>query len=359
VHPILADARNLLWFVVAWLLIGVLMAAMLVAAEGARWANALLFALPVCVVFGFAAPSAYYVCRSLPLARRRIIFVVTVFGAASLFSGLAWLGLCVAWNGLIRGAAEEWAIVITPPLAAVLFIAGVAVYLLSILAHDVLIGVENIRDAERRETESRLHARDAELQLLRTQINPHFLFNSLNSISALTTSDGAAARAMTIELAQFFRQTLALSERAKIPLGDEIALCERFLGIEKIRFRKRLGYDIDVAEDARDALVPPMVLQPLVENAVKHGIRDLVDGGVIAIRGFVRDGWLHALIENPVDDDARPAVGNGMGLKNIRQRLATLYGDRARILWTPEQGRFRVELTLPVEYSGATREVAA
>jgi len=157
------------------------------------------------------------------------------------------------------------------------------------------------------------------------------------------------AREMTIELAQFFRQTLALSHKQKIPLEDEIALCESFLAVEKIRFGKRLGADIDITDEAHSCMVPPMMLQPLVENAIKHGIRDLVDGGVIRISSFVRERWLHASVENPVDDNARPAEGSGVGLRNIRQRLATLYGERARITWTRDSGRYRVEITLPFE----------
>ncbi|MBK9604918.1 MAG: histidine kinase [Betaproteobacteria bacterium] len=350
-HPILADVRKLLWYLVAWLLVGVVMAGTLALAGLAPWTKALVFAVPVCVVFGFIAPSAYYVCRSLPLARRKVVSVVAVFGAASLLSGLAWLGICAAWSAILREAGEEWAVALPLPLAAMLFAGGVALYLLSIVAHDVLIGIENVRAAERRDAQSRLFARDAELQVLRTQINPHFLFNSLNSISALTTADGAAARAMTIELAQFFRQTLALSHQQKIPLAAEIALCRSFVAVEQIRFGSRLVADFDVADDALDCLVPPMVLQPLVENAIKHGIRDLVDGGVIAIRCFVRERWLHALVGNPVDADARPAEGDGVGLRNIRQRLATLYGERARITWARDGGRFGVEITVPLEHA--------
>ena len=118
-HPILATPRTLLWYALAWLLVGLVVAALLVTADWARWGNALFFAVPVSVVFGFIAPSAYYVCRSLPLARRQLVFVVAIFGAASLLSGLAWLGICVAWNAIARTAGDEWAIAISPPLAGV------------------------------------------------------------------------------------------------------------------------------------------------------------------------------------------------------------------------------------------------
>jgi two-component sensor histidine kinase len=354
-HPILADPKRLLGYVAALLILGAAVAGLLVAAGAAPWGPALVFALPVCVVFGFLAPSAYYVCRSLPLPSRRTARVITVFGAASLVAGLVGLTLGELWSAIVRTLAGDWSLAITPPLAVVLGAASTVVYLLSILAHDVLIGVENIRAAEQRDARSRLLARDAELQALRTQINPHFLFNSLNSISALTMSDGPAARAMTIELAQFFRRTLALAQQQKIALADEAALCESFLAVEKIRFGARLDARLDIADDARPALVPPMLLQPLVENALKHGIRDLVDGGVVVVRSFVRDDWLHALVENTVGDQAGVVEGQGVGLPNLRQRLAALYGERARITWQRDAAVFRVEITLPFERAESTR----
>jgi len=188
------------------------------------------------------------------------------------------------------------------------------------------------------------------LQMLRTQVNPHFLFNSLNSISALTTIDAKAAREMTIALAQFFRQTLALANVRKISLASELALCESFLTVEKIRFGKKLDAAIDASPDALNGLIPPMILQPLLENAIKHGIRNIAAGGVITVHITRRDSWLHITVDNPVEPDAPVAPGNGTGLQNIQRRCATLYDERARIVWQRnDDHRFVVEMTIPFE----------
>ncbi|GGC96195.1 sensor histidine kinase [Undibacterium terreum] len=353
-HPILTNARKLLWYLSAWMLTGLFVALLMVTAELASWGSALLFALPAALLYSFVASSAYYVCRSLPLSKRHFIFAVAVFGGSSLIAGFAWLAICQVWNQLAQTLAGDYAAVnISQHVAVVLFAAGCGFYLLSILAHDVLIAFDTMRLAERRAAESKVLARDAELQVLRTQINPHFLFNSLNSISALTTMDGPAARSMTIELAQFFRQTLALSEKQVIPLADEIALCSSFLAIEKIRFGKKLGSEMDVADNAQRALIPPMILQPLIENAIKHGIRDLVDGGTVTLQAFAREQWLHVSVSNPVDSNPTTTAGNGTGLKNIRQRFASIYGDRARVDWTLAEGQFVVEMALPLSYNEA------
>jgi LytS/YehU family sensor histidine kinase len=238
---------------------------------------------------------------------------------------------------------------IAPELTTLLVLLGSAMYLISLLIHDVLMALDKLRFAQTREAESRVQARDAELQVLRTQIDPHFLFNSLNSISALTSVDAAAARSMTLELAEFFRKTLALSARERIPLSEEIALCGHFLAIEKVRFGAGLSTDIQLSESAQAALIPPMLLQPCVENAVKHGVRHLEGGGTISLRASTRERWLHVCIENPLDPDAPVGVGTGTGLRNIERRLATLYGDRARVSWKRSADRFSVDIVLPLD----------
>ena len=130
-HPILSDVRKLLWYMVAWLLVGVFIGAVLVMADLARWENALFFAVPVALVYGFVASSAYYVCRSLPFARRHLFLVVAVFGAASIVSGFAWLAICQAWNLIGRTMGEEWTgIVISQHLAVAFFVTGFVFYLL-------------------------------------------------------------------------------------------------------------------------------------------------------------------------------------------------------------------------------------
>jgi LytS/YehU family sensor histidine kinase len=185
--------------------------------------------------------------------------------------------------------------------------------------------------------------------MLRTQINPHFLFNSLNSISALTGFDPSAAREMTVDLAQFFRRTLALAERERITLGEEVVLCEHFLAIEKRRFGAKLNAELRVSPAAAECLLPPMTLQPLLENAIKHGIRQVDGGGTIAVDALVRDGWLHLAVVNPVAREDVPASGHGVGLKNIRERLAVLYGARARIGWQRSETQFAIEINLPID----------
>lgn len=292
------------------------------------------------------------------MQRRQILRVLIVFGCSAAISSLIWVLFGIAWNQFSISLNETWAgITLSRLVLSVMFISGMLLYLLSILAYDVLIAFENLRQAEKREAASQVLAREAELQVLRTQINPHFLFNSLNSISALTAIDPAGARHMTIELAQFFRQTLALSERNKITLAEEIALCEHFLSIEKIRFGKKLQVQMQINPETQNCLLPPMILQPLLENAIKHGIRDLVDGGTIQVEATPYRDYLILRIANPIDTaDAdsqiqtqRRSEGTGTGLKNLHARLRSVYGQGAQADWTNSAGKFQVTITLPLE----------
>jgi sensor histidine kinase YesM len=346
-HPILSDLRKLGSYVGAWLLIGFLIAKFLNLAGLASWGTALLFSLPVVLIYGFVASSAYYVCHTLPITGRRLLPTVSLFFVASFLSGGIWLALCLTWNSFATSMGW-WEIHFSENSESLLFSAGCGCYLISLLFHDVLIAADRVRNAELNATKSQVLAREAELQMLRAQINPHFLFNSLNSISALTSIDATAARSMTIALAQFFRQSLTLSEQSSIPLQKEIDLCERFLDVEKIRFGSKLQSNFQIQADAQSALIPPMLLQPLIENAVKHGIRDLANGGLILVTGIVRDAWLHLLVENPCQNISADAIGNGMGLANIKQRLINIYGNQSRIQWHKNGELFSVEITLPL-----------
>jgi LytS/YehU family sensor histidine kinase len=277
--------------------------------------------------------------------------ILLVLGLAALVSGALWMAAGLALNGMWRVFAVEWAgFAIPPAMMAMIFGLGVILYAMSAVAHYLAVEFERARLAERRELESKLMAQEAELRMLRTQIDPHFLFNSLNSISALTSINPAGAREMTLKVADFFRHTLGLEAHAQATVDDEIRLVRDFLAIEKVRFGARLSVECDIDDEARACLLPPMILQPLVENAVKHGIGNLTAGGLVNVAARRDGSLLRISVENDVDeDDARGAGGTGIGLANVQQRLATAYGHEASVHHARRENKFRVELTLPAK----------
>jgi hypothetical protein len=215
------------------------------------------------------------------------------------------------------------------------------------LATIVCEQVERMRNAELQALVSQ-----AELRALQAQINPHFLFNSLNSIAALTTVDGARAREMCIKLSDFLRSTLGLREKNSITLREELALAKAYLDVEQVRFAARLRVEFDSHADCNDCIVPPLFLQPLVENAVKHGIAGLVDGGTIRVETRCRDGRLRVKVENEYDPDAPAVRRHGLGLQNVRSRLRAAYENQARIDTSAADNRFVVEVELPCAAHG-------
>jgi len=349
-HPILSQLRSLIWYVLAWVIAGVALAWVLVVTDSASWGAALLFAVPALTALGFISLSAYYVCRAYPLANRQLQNMIFIFGSASILSAAAWVSLCLFVNTIGLYTEINWVgISMTPQLITSLFCLASLLYLVSLLAHDVLLALENIRDAELKKTAAQLFARDAELQVLRSQINPHFLFNSLNSISALTSIDSSAARAMVIDLSDFFRKSVAISCQTHIKLAQELELCEHYLAIEKNRFGDRLQTIMNIEAESLTAKVPPMFLQPLLENAIKHGISNMSEGGTINIMSKLHDEWIYIVISNPVEFNVSPAVGTATGLRNLRERFENLYGERARVSWQATQENFSVEVIIPFE----------
>jgi LytS/YehU family sensor histidine kinase len=236
------------------------------------------------------------------------------------------------------------------------FANGVMLYLLAAAAHYLLITLEESRTAEKRALELQVLAREAELKALRAQIDPHFLFNSLNSISALTISDPQGARSMCVLLADFLRTSLVLGSKQQIPIGDELRLVDSFLNIEKIRYGQRLSVTRNVDPDCNRCLVPPLLIQPLVENAIRHGIAPLIEGGTVRIDVQRNGTAMEILLENPIDmsGETSPQRGAGVGLENVRSRLAKLFANQSTVSVSRDSGSFQVRLRFPCIESGET-----
>jgi LytS/YehU family sensor histidine kinase len=228
-----------------------------------------------------------------------------------------------------------------------LFGFGIVLYLLAAAVYYLIITFETSREAERRTLQARLHANEAELRALRAQIDPHFLFNSLNSISALIAQKPESAREMCITLSDFFRKSVQYGEKDVITLEEELSLTKHFLSIEQIRFGKRLSFAHNVDETALPCLLPPLILQPLIENCINHGIKHLLDGGTINVRVSRTPKTLKISVENPFDPEMPASRGSGIGLENVKRRLRTLYGNDVSIDVNKNENLFRVELILP------------
>lgn len=209
---------------------------------------------------------------------------------------------------------------------------------------------KDVGDSERRAAEFAQAAQQAELRALRYQVNPHFLFNTLNSLSSLViTGRTKEAEAMIMNLSTFFRSSLSGDPTADVPLEDEIALQRLYLDIEAVRFPKRLQVDIHLPDDLRDWPVPGLILQPIVENAIKHGVARSTGVVKVSIDAALADDQLRITVRNDGCAGATPdSNGSGIGLSNVRSRLAARFGGAATM--TAEKAdaaSFEVVLTIP------------
>lgn len=200
--------------------------------------------------------------------------------------------------------------------------------------------------------QARLALREAELRALEGQVNPHFLFNCLNTIRGMISENPAQAQDMVTRLANIFRYNLQRGRAHTVPLAEEIGIVSDYLALEAIRFEDRLRVSIAIDPAAQNALIPAMLLQTLVENALKHGLSNRPEGGELLIRASIKDDELRIAVENTGElETAAANRKNGstqVGLKNARERLRLLYGDRARLsLANGESGRVAATLLLP------------
>ena len=199
---------------------------------------------------------------------------------------------------------------------------------------------QQLRSREQAELQARIES-------LRARIRPHFLFNTMNSIASLIGSRPDAAEQVVEDLSELFRASLVESQNLS-SLADELHLCELYLRIEQLRLGERLQIRWDIDEVARRCLLPPLLLQPLVENAVYHGVARLDDGGEVAISADYHNDGLRVSVVNPVPASAESThAGHKMGLDNVRQRLDAHYGDAATINIDSSSNAFRVQLMLP------------
>jgi two-component system, LytTR family, sensor histidine kinase AlgZ len=278
----------------------------------ARWVTRLI-ALPALIVFGCA--------------------VAGVFGIAiGLIGPSEYLGSLRSslWISLVVGTVATLAVVAYETLRGQLEAATIA-----------------LRTKERDEADARRVAAETRLASLESRVNPHFLFNTLNSIAALTHENPSGAERMTNQLASLMRSSLDAGSAALVPLGQEVRVVRDYLEIERVRFGDRLRFTLDVPDEVRERLVPRLSLQTLVENSVKFAVSPRREGGSIAVRGAVTEAGLRLEVEDDGPGFEPALLPDGHGLALLKERLAMTFGERARLDVDSRPGRTLVAIEIP------------
>jgi two-component system LytT family sensor kinase len=252
----------------------------------------------------------------------------------------------------LRQLLDGWKVFsMNPPGSHLPPLTWAAIYASTLFAVAIPLKIwNNTRNEKKLEEQERLLS-EARLTALTSQINPHFLFNTLNSVSSLIRTDPNQARVMVVRLSKVLRRLLRKHENFST-LRDELSFIEDYLAIEVVRFGDKLRFERDVAEDTLDMMVPSMLLQPLVENSIKHGLRSKVEGGTIRIRTYRNGNKLHLQVEDDgvgiPEEKLGTLLDRGIGVNNVHERLKVLFGSEYRMWIDSEPGKgARIQIEVP------------
>ena len=288
----------------------------------------------------------FWMVERVPIRRGQVLRACSVLMLAALavvFVRSCYIYGLDPWIGWYETPPSFWHDVMPTSLQNNILIGWVMIG----LAH-ALLYFDRAHAQERRASELQAQLAQARLDAIAAQLNPHFLFNALNSIAELVHHDAARADRMLVGLSALLRRSLDTSRLQWVSLREELELLTQYLDIEKVRLGERMRVHWHVAEDALDEAVPPLLLQPLVENAVVHAIARRIRPGGVRIRAALVSGMLWLEVEDDGAEGLPDDEGNGIGLANTRARLHALYGDRAMLsIETVEAGGTRVGLRLP------------
>ncbi len=332
-----------------WLFVMLVFMPGIIQRHGADVGSILLDCSTFIVSFALAMPlfALFRATLRYPLANRIAIMLAGAIVAAVLqtvfdlmFTGWVAANVRSAWSNIATDLARGYEAGFRYLLV---FLVNVALFQITFSRRREFHQDRQLRDA-------RSAAQQAQLTALRYQLNPHFLFNSLNSISALiVTRRNEDAEQMTSKLSSFLRNSLAADPGRLVPLEEELSLIEEYLDIEGVRFGERLAVEIDCDPEAGEALVPSFIVQPLVENAIKHGVAPSKEPVQIRIKAAVERGDLCIDVENGfAQDSAVTSFGSsGVGLKNIERRLEAVYGRRASLTSEKQSDRYLARICIP------------
>ena len=347
-HPVFLNSKAAAAFFGSWILLAGIHFSIFYLAYSfpveIAGADSLVFNFIFC---GISIPLWYVVRYSVPDRNNRVNVLITHITSATLVL-LIWYGLSYTVLNLIFSSIKPYTqfLVNSIPYRIV---SGFLLYALLCMGYYLYIYYRNLQEKLLVEARLREMLKESELNMLKSQINPHFLFNSLNSISSLTITNPDKAREMVIKLSDFLRYTVSTNTSSFTSFEKELSNIQRYLDIEKVRFGDKLVYDLKTDGSCKDAQIPFMLLQPLFENAIKHGVYESTEQVSIEMKCSMKDCCLEIELLNNFDPAAPARKGSGLGLKNIRERLRLLYKSDSLLKTHVEGNRFRVELSIPVK----------
>lgn len=345
-HPITGNRRSILIYSIVWIIVSTLHGFIFWYFKRFPAGIVITDALISNLLFGFLGLLAWYPTRYIPFQRHSPFYSLLAHVVAGLLVLATWMLISIGLLEVFFGNHGAYTAFLEKSIVWRGIFGGM-VYLVLVLIY--YLASSNQKLLERAQQEERLRnlVRDSELNMLKSQINPHFLFNSLNSISSLTMSNPGEARDMIIRLSDFLRYSLKHRENEYVPLKEELGRMKDYLAIEKIRFGEKLQYEFKIDATCGEFPVPTMIFQPLFENAIRHSVYESVDPVTLRFECKTENEFMKTVISNDYDPGAPTRKGTGVGLQNVRQRIELAYQDKGFVKWSGVEGIFTVTILFP------------
>jgi len=350
-HPLLENRTRLLIWWLVWLGLAAGQSLLIHYGYGSRTDVAIADGLVSMILFGLLGLAIWFPVKYLLRDDNQIYTSIINALLTGTLTLLVWL---LGSRMLVRSLVAEkidyeifWHSVL-----AFRATAGTLLYFMIILVYYLFLSASRLAEKAARQAQLETQVREGELKMLRSQINPHFLFNSLNSVSSLTDTAPQKAREMIVKLSDFMRYSLSSRNEQPVTLGNEMESLRLYLQIEKVRFGNRLRIEEDISPECLQALMPGMLLQPLYENAVKHGVYESTEEVTIRTTARKEDDKVVITVKNNVDTDSVVTrKGAGIGLKNVSSRLELFFGDEADLSVNRDEDSFTVTVRFPFRKS--------
>jgi sensor histidine kinase YesM len=344
-NPILTNRNYAITYAVAWIIIGAIHEIILIYFYNYELVISVVESVVFNGMFAFIGISIWYPVYYTDIEKHNIAnFLINHLASGSLAVGVwLWLSFVILNSVFIDEVYADYLLASMPWRVGM----GFLFYLILSTNYYLIIYYHNFKDKLLREAELKALVKESQLSSLRAQINPHFLFNSLNSISALTMIGPDRAQDMVITLSDFLRYSLAQHKESQTTFADELNNIDRYLSIEKIRFGKRLAVKKTINNDCLNHKLPGLILQPLIENCIKYGVYEATNETRIEIQGRCNPEVLEVHVINNYDSNYIPKKGEGIGLKNVASRMRIQYGREDLIKIKKNDTRFEVHLRFP------------
>ncbi|MCK3686323.1 histidine kinase [Maribellus sp. YY47] len=342
-HPFITNPRLSIGYGLFWIIASTILVLIATLINGVAPGTAILEIFTFLILYAIIGTAIWYVIKFSTLENNSILRVILAHLIAASIIVFIWMYIGVVLVKAFHPDARQW-------LGLTGFdrtIAGYVLYLGFVVFFYAVNYYYAFKEKSKNETHLKALVKEAELHALKSQINPHFLFNSLNSISSLTMTDPARAQEMVINLSQLMRYSLKHDQDEKVTFRQELENNKLYLSIEKVRFGKKLNPVFAIDEGCMEATIPNMILQPLYENAIKYGVYEATETIDVITHCRLNGSMLEIVISNTYDKNVLSKKGEGIGLRNIRDRLQVIYGNPHLLRIADNNNEFTVTLNIP------------